>query len=234
MGYIRRNIVRPMTKPISVNLDSETATTARPQTSVSAVMMIETIKPVKPVETSLNQTPTVSTAYQQRNLWTDNVWRTRSFYISYLHDFNDLAATRSFLDQNLRDIGDSIKPYYGNGAGDRLRDALNNRLVAFVDVVESVKKAPAGFDLSADPVLGQRLLTWTDRYNSFFDVFASLNPAVWNKLEIRNLIDNDRDFWWNQLQARHKNEWVRDLTFLDYSFDNAVKMAGMVLSGIPT
>lgn len=238
MGYIRRNIVRPPTRPISSKLE-EVSVDAKvdSQPSVSAVMMIETIKPVEQVKSTepiLNQLPPTEAAYQQRNLWTDNVWRTRNFYISYLYNFNDLTVARSFLDQNLRDLGNSIKPYYGNGAGDRLQDTLESRLTAFINVLEYIKTAPVGVDLSADPNLGQRLLAWKDRSDAVFDVLATLNPAAWNKTEVRNIVDNSRDFWWNQLQARHRSEWVRDLTFLDYCFDNAARMAGVMLRGIPT
>lgn len=241
MGYIRRNIVRPPTRPISVSVDSDAVKTES-QPSVSATTIETTrpveytaaIEPAEPAEPITSQLPPTESAYQQRNLWTDNVWRTRNFYISYMNNFPDLQSAKSFLDQNLRDLGNSIKPYYGNGAGDRLRDILESRLMAFVSVLEYVKAAPPALDLATDTTVGQRLLVWKDRNDAVFDVLASLNPAAWNKTEIRNVIDNGRDFWWNQIQARHKNEWVRDLTFLDYSFDNAARTAGVVLRGIPS
>jgi Flp pilus assembly protein CpaB len=53
-----------------------------------------------------------------RKLWEDHVTWTRLAIVSFVDDNPDLSATVDRLMANQDDIGDAIKPYYGDAAGD--------------------------------------------------------------------------------------------------------------------
>lgn len=55
-----------------------------------------------------------------RKLWEDHITWTRVFIISAVADLPDKDAATQRLLQNQVDIGNAIKPFYGDAAGDRL------------------------------------------------------------------------------------------------------------------
>src|SRR5215216_3583360 len=59
-----------------------------------------------------------------RKLWEDHITWTRVFIISAVADSPDKAAATERLLQNQVDIGNAIKPYYGDAAGDKLTTLL--------------------------------------------------------------------------------------------------------------
>ena len=63
-----------------------------------------------------------------RKLWGDYIIWTRVFIISAAVDLPDKAAATDRLLQNQTDIGNAIKPYYGDAAGDKLTTLLKNTL----------------------------------------------------------------------------------------------------------
>src|SRR5688500_20322833 len=70
------------------------------------------------------------TAFQDamRKLWEDHITWTRVFIISAVADLPDKAAATERLLQNQVDIGNAIKPYYGNAAGDKLTTLLKEHI----------------------------------------------------------------------------------------------------------
>src|SRR3990172_7723064 len=55
-----------------------------------------------------------------RELWEDHATWTRLTIVSIVADLPDTQATVARLLQNQVDIGDAIKPFYGDAAGDQL------------------------------------------------------------------------------------------------------------------
>ena len=55
-----------------------------------------------------------------RKLWEDHITWTRLYIVSAAADLPDATATATRLLQNQTDIGNAVKPYYGDGAGTAL------------------------------------------------------------------------------------------------------------------
>lgn len=60
----------------------------------------------------------------QRKLWIDHVLWTRSFIISDISSLEDKSLVLERLLKNQDDIGNSIKSYYGEDAGNKLATLL--------------------------------------------------------------------------------------------------------------
>src|SRR5215217_3579879 len=75
---------------------------------------------------SMTQVNSKEAAFQDamRKLWEDHITWTRIFIISAAGDLPDKAAATERLLQNQADIGNAIKPYYGDAAGDKLTTLL--------------------------------------------------------------------------------------------------------------
>ena len=67
-----------------------------------------------------------------RKLWEDHVTWTRLAIVSFAHDLPDLPATQERLLRNQEDIGNAIKPYYGDAAGNQLTALLKEHIVGAV------------------------------------------------------------------------------------------------------
>ena len=74
-----------------------------------------------------------------RKLWEDHITWTRVFIISALADLPDKAAATDRLLQNQVDIGNAVKPYYGEEAGNKLTALLKEHITTAAEVVAAAK-----------------------------------------------------------------------------------------------
>ncbi len=63
-----------------------------------------------------------------RKLWEDHITWTRVFIVSAAGDLPDKATATGRLLQNQVDIGNAIKPYYGDAAGNKLTALLREHI----------------------------------------------------------------------------------------------------------
>ena len=77
-----------------------------------------------------------------RKLWEDHVTWTRLYIVSAIAGLPDVQATAERLLQNQTDIGNAIKPFYGNAAGDRLTALLKPHILIAAELVAG---ASSGF-----------------------------------------------------------------------------------------
>ena len=76
---------------------------------------------------------------EMRKLWEDHVTWTRLAIVSFVDELSDLEPTVARLLQNQSDIGDAIKPYYGDDAGDQLTTLLEGHINGAVDLLSAAK-----------------------------------------------------------------------------------------------
>src|SRR5512134_1878155 len=74
--------------------------------------------------------PAANAALHQamRQLWEDHVAWTRLVIVGFAANLPDLEVTTQRLLRNQQDIGDAIKPYYGDAAGERLAQLLREHI----------------------------------------------------------------------------------------------------------
>jgi predicted RecB family endonuclease len=77
---------------------------------------------------------------EMRSLWEDHIAWTRLFIVSAVDGLADLDATAARLLANQKAIGDAIKPFFGNEAGTKLNDLLDEHILIAADVIASAKE----------------------------------------------------------------------------------------------
>ena len=73
-----------------------------------------------------------------RKLWEDHVTWTRLYIVSAVAGLPDTEATAGRLLQNQTDIGNAIKPFYGEEAGAKLTELLRGHILTAADLEAGV------------------------------------------------------------------------------------------------
>jgi hypothetical protein len=76
---------------------------------------------------------------QWRVLWTDHAVWTRMYIIESLDNSYGASAAATRLLKNQEDIGNAIKPYYGDAAGTQLTALLKTHIYTAVNIIDDVK-----------------------------------------------------------------------------------------------
>jgi hypothetical protein len=115
---------------------------------------------------------------QMRKLWEDHVTWTRLAIVTFADGSAGFDATAARLMQNQTDIGNAIKPYYGDAAGDQLTALLNDHIAIAVELLQAAK---AG-DTDAFNDANAR---WYANANDIADFLATANPRNWRQADMR-------------------------------------------------
>jgi hypothetical protein len=106
-----------------------------------------------------------------RKLWEDHVTWTRLAILSFLEDAPDVQATVDRLMVNQTDIGDAIKPFYGDAAGDQLTVLLREHITVAVEILSAAKAGDSAGVQSASA-------RWYVNADQIADFLAAANPNL--------------------------------------------------------
>jgi hypothetical protein len=106
-----------------------------------------------------------------RKLWEDHVTWTRLAILSFLEDAPDVQATVDRLLANQTDIGNAIKPYYGDAAGDHLTVLLREHITVAVEILSAAKAGDSAGVQSASA-------RWYVNADQIADFLAAANPNL--------------------------------------------------------
>jgi hypothetical protein len=84
--------------------------------------------------------PAVQLKEDLRKLWIDHVIWTRSYLVSAVAGLEDQDKVLERLLKNQEDIGNAIKPYYGEKAGNKLTELLRDRILIAGKIVDAAKR----------------------------------------------------------------------------------------------
>jgi hypothetical protein len=107
-----------------------------------------------------------------RKLWEDHVTWTRLAIVTFAAGYDGFGATAARLLQNQVDIGDAIKPFYGDAAGAQLTALLHDHITIAVEILQAAK---AG-DTDA---FNEANAGWYANANDIADFLSAANPQFW-------------------------------------------------------
>jgi len=159
-----------------------------------------------------------------RKLWEDHITYTRNAIISLLGSQPDIDAVSARLMKNQEDIGNAVKPYYGNDAGTKLTALLKEHISEAVDVVKDAK-AGDKTKLAADQK------KWSDNGKQIADFLAAANPN-WDKAMLEGMLQKHLDLTTGEVTNRLAKNWAADIRSYDEGHDHMLMFADVLTDGI--
>jgi hypothetical protein len=160
-----------------------------------------------------------------RRLWEDHVTWTRLAIISLTTESPDTEATVGRLLQNQTDIGDAIKPFYGEAAGDELTALLREHIFIAADIIAAAK-AGDGAGVAA----GQE--RWRANADEIAAFLNAANPREWKFREMQRMLYEHLNLTTTEVVARLQGDWAADVAAYDRIHLQALEMADMLSTGI--
>ena len=160
-----------------------------------------------------------------RKLWEDHVTWTRLFIVSFAADLPDLGPTTDRLLQNQVDIGDAIRPFYGEAAGDRLTQLLTEHITTAADVLAAAK---AGDDAAFDAALER----WYRNGRQIAGFLHEANPDNWPLRAMRRMMREHLDLTLSEAAHRLAGQFRRDIADYEAVHVEILHMADMLSGGI--
>jgi hypothetical protein len=162
---------------------------------------------------------------QMRKLWEDHVTWTRMAIVTFADGSSSFDATAARLLQNQTDIGDAVKPFYGDAAGTQLTALLHDHITIAVELLQAAR---AGDTVAFDDANTR----WYANADDIADFLSSANPRSWP----REVMRADMTMHLDQTLAEASHELMADYpaSVRDYEAIHLhiLDMADMLSSGI--
>ena len=160
-----------------------------------------------------------------RKLWEDHVTWTRLAIVTFADGSGGFGPTAGRLLQNQIDIGDAIKPYYGDAAGDRLTALLHDHITIAVEVLQAAKADDATGFASAKT-------RWYANADDIADFLAAANPKAWPADAMRAAMRTHLDQTLTEASDELQGHYAASITDFEAIHAHILMMADQLSAGI--
>jgi len=160
-----------------------------------------------------------------RKLWEDHVTWTRLAIVSLVAGLPDTSATVDRLMKNQADIGDAIRPFYGDAAGDRLTALLKDHIAIAAEIILAAK---AGNQTSVNDGVARGYAN-ADQIAAFL---SGANPQNWEADMTRQMMHDHLDLTLKEAVAQLTGDYPTSVATYDAIHVQILAMADMLSSGI--
>ncbi len=159
-----------------------------------------------------------------RKLWEDHITYTRNYIISALADLEDAGKVAERLLKNQDDIGDSIKPIYGNDAGKKLAALLRDHILIAAEIVKAAKSGD-----NNGVTAGQK--KWHENADEIAVFLSGANPN-WPKKVLVDMLYKHLDYTTTEVVSRLKKDWAADIEAYDKGHEHMLMFADALTDGV--
>ena len=162
---------------------------------------------------------------EMRRLWEDHITWTRLAIVSFVDDLSDLEPTVGRLLQNQTDIGDAIKPYYGDEAGEQLTRLLEGHINGAVELLAAAKDGER-------KEIKKASAAWYHNGNQIADFLSAANPDNWPRKAMRSMMRTHLDQTLAEATQRLEGDHEAEIRTYDEIHDHILEMADVLSEGI--
>lgn len=160
----------------------------------------------------------------ERKLWIDHISWTRSYIISAIAALEDQNDVLERLLRNQDEIGNSIKPFYGEEAGNKLAALLREH-------IELAGKVLAAAKTNNKSELDKYNKLWYENADKIAAFLSKANP-YYSEKEIKNMLYQHLKYVTDQVVARLNKNWKADIEAYDKGEEHMIHFADLLAEGI--
>lgn len=157
-------------------------------------------------------------------LWEDHVTWTRNVILCLVDGLPGTDQAVKRLLQNQVDIGNSIKPYYGEEAGKKLTALLTPHITIAAEVVKAAKTGNAA-------ALDEANIRWSANANEISEFLCKANPN-WTLAEMKMMMSDHLKLTADEAVQRIKKDYDADVIAYDKVHNEILKMSDILADGI--
>ena len=159
-----------------------------------------------------------------RKLWEDHVTWTRNVICCLTDALPGADQAVKRLLKNQDDIGNAIKPLYGQDAGNKLTALLHDHIIIAADVVKAAKASDnEGLDAA-----NKKWLANADEISTFL---SKANPN-WKEDDMKKMMRDHLKLTTDEAVARIKKDYDGDVAAYDKVHNEILEMSDMLTDGI--
>lgn len=160
-----------------------------------------------------------------RELWSDHVIWTRNVIINIMDEMPGTTEAVNRLLANQVDIGNAIKPYYGDAAGEALADLLTEHINIAATLLTTAKAGDTpGFDAANT--------AWYANADEIATFLSTANPENFPLAHMKTMMKSHLDLTLEEAVARLEGNYVADVVAFDEAHAQILEMADMLAEGI--
>ena len=159
-----------------------------------------------------------------RKLWEDHITWTRNVIFNILDDLPGTTQAVTRLLNNQVDIGNAIKPFYGNAAGEHLTVLLHDHITLAADILTALKTNNTADFTTANT-------QWYVNADSIARFLSILNPS-WPYAVMKEMMFSHLDLTTAEVLARKNADYDADVIAYDKVHLEILSMSDMLTDGI--
>lgn len=160
-----------------------------------------------------------------RKLWEDHVTWTRLYILSVAANLTDKDVTAQRLLQNQVDIGNAIKPFYGDDAGNKLTALLKDHILGAADLLAAAK---AGDKAKVEAASKK----WYDNANDIATFLSNANVKSWPLADMKAGMKAHLDLTLQEAVDRLGGKYADDIKDYDRVHEHILGLADLLSAGI--
>jgi hypothetical protein len=159
-----------------------------------------------------------------RKLWEDHIIWTRNVILNIMDGLPGTDNAVERLLKNQDDIGNAVKPYYGDDAGKKLTELLKTHITTAADLLKAAKAGD-------DNAFKDANKKWSDNADEIAEFLSGANPN-WPKSDMKKMMHDHLQLTTDEAVARLKKDYAGDITAFDKVHDEILSMSDMLADGI--
>ena len=142
----------------------------------------------------------------------------------FIADLPDVDLVAERLLKNQQDLGNAIKPYYGDETGNKLTELLKAHILGAVDILKAAKAGNSTGAADAEK-------KWYDNAAEIATFLSNANPN-WSKEDLKTMLDNHLNLTKSEAVARLTGNYSADISAFDKIHEQAMMMSDTLADGI--
>ena len=160
-----------------------------------------------------------------RKLWEDHIIWTRLYIVSAAANLPDKGQTTERLLQNQVDIGNAIKPFFGEAAGSKLTALLKDHILGAADLIAA---AQTGDKAKIDSASAK----WYANGDEIAAFLSVANPKHWPPADMKSEMRMHLNLTLAEATARLHGDYAEDIRQFDKIHQHILHMADILSDGI--